>query len=114
MIEVMVAMVLTSLAVIGLVALFMVETRGGSDSRHTTEASVLAEDKMEVIRTMVTPIGGTEAGLDALGQTATANNIYNRTWTAAIGSTAVTYTVTVTWNEDGPTKSVVLRSMRNL
>ena len=113
MIEILIAMLLTSIAVIGVVGLYLVATRSGSDSNHTTEAAVLAEDKMEVIRTMATPSGGTETGLDSLGHTATTNNIYSRTWTATIAATTVSYTVTVSWTEDGPTKSVVLRSMRS-
>ena len=111
LIEVMIAMLLTAIAVMGIMALYLVEMRSGTTSRHTTEAAVLAEDKMEVIRTELTPAGGSETGLDSLGQ---AGGIFNRTWTATTSGAYVSYNVTVAWDEDGTPKKVVLRSMRNL
>jgi len=51
MVEVMVAVLLTAIAVIGIIALYITETRASSYSRHATEASVLAADKLETLRT---------------------------------------------------------------
>jgi len=111
LIEVMIAILLSAIAVVGLVGIYSVQTRGSSVSRHTTEAAVLAEDRMEDLRTQIAPATGSESGLDALGA---AGGIYNRAWTVAIGGSDITYSVTVSWNEDGITRNVTLRSKRGL
>ena len=111
MIEVMIAVLLTAIAMMGLVGLNMAESRSGRLARHTTEASVLAQDKMEVLRTMTSTslANGTESSLDALGQS---GGIYGRSWVVS-GSDPVVYAVTVSWNEDGTSKAVTMRSRRN-
>jgi prepilin-type N-terminal cleavage/methylation domain-containing protein len=111
LIEVMIAILLSAIAVVGLVGIYSVQTRGSSVSRHTTEAAVLAEDRMETLRTQTAPATGSETGLDAIGA---AGGIYNRAWTVAIGGADITYSVTVSWNEDGITRNVTLRSKRGL
>lgn len=111
LIEVMIAILLSAIAVVGLVGIYSVQTRGSSVSRHTTEAAVLAEDRMEDLRTQTAPVNGSESGLDALGA---AGGIYNRNWAVAIGAADITYSVTVSWNEDGITRNVTLRSKRGL
>jgi len=111
LIEVMIAILLSAIAVVGLVGIYSVQTRGSSVSRHTTEAAVLAEDRMETLRTQTVPATGSESGLDAIGA---AGGIYNRAWTVAIGTVDITYSVTVSWNEDGITRNVTLRSKRGL
>lgn len=110
MIEVMVAILITAIAVIGVVALFRVQTTAASFSRHSTEATVLAGDKMEALRTEGTPASGSDSNLDALGHT---GGIYSRAWTVTTGVTLIDYTVTTTWNEDGINRTVTLRSKRN-
>jgi hypothetical protein len=66
---------------------------------------------MEDLRTQTAPVAGSESGLDALGG---AGGIYNRSWAVAIGGVDITYSVTVSWNEDGITRNVTLRSKRGL
>ena len=51
LLEVMIAMVLTALAIMGIIALYVTETKASGFSRHTTEAAVLAQDKIEFLRT---------------------------------------------------------------
>jgi hypothetical protein len=118
LIEVMVALLLTVIAVIGIVALYMIESRASGFSRHETEASVLAEDKMEVLRTITPPCQGAIpcaqlAGVDANiteEELAGSNGIYTRTWsiTPNTGPTPDwwDYLVSVTWTEDGVPRSV--------
>ena len=106
-------MLLTAIAVVGLVGLYMVETRSSSYSRHNTEAAFLAADKMEFLRTQASPATGTfsETGLDELGgQT----GMYGRTWTIVTGAGWLDCTVSATWSEDGLSRTVTLRSRRAL
>lgn len=111
MVEVMVAVLLSAIAVMGVMGLYSAETRGGTVARHSTEASVLAQDKMEQLRATSVPTAGSESNLDATGATVS-GAMYSRSWT--VTSTApYTYTVTVSWSEDGVAKTVTLRSTRN-
>ncbi|MBS1119925.1 MAG: hypothetical protein H6Q90_2153 [Deltaproteobacteria bacterium] len=111
LIEVMIAMLLAVIAVVGLVGLFSVNTRAARGSRHTTEAAVLAEDRMETIRTQILPTSGAESSLDPLGAS---GGVFTRTWTIVTTPSEIQYAVTVSWNEDGTTKNVQLRSKRAL
>lgn len=130
MIEVMIAIVLTSIAVMGIVGLITVETRDATAARHTTEASVLAEGQMEVLRATALAASGTgsdSAAVDAQGVTGQTTSIYTRQWTYTVGTTYTSYTVSVSWQDDGggavttcPTttsttvRCVTLRSIRGL
>lgn len=111
MIEVMIAILLTAIAVIGITALYSVETRSSGYSRHSTEAAVLAEDKMEFLRTQLTPVSGSEVGVSELGGV---SSMFGRTWTVTPSTSWTDYSVTVTWSEDGTARSVTLRSKRGL
>ena len=112
LIEVMIAILLTAVVVIGVVALFTVEARSGRLARDRSEATVLAEDKLEELRTQTPTLiaGGGQTGLDSLGQP---GGKYDRTWTVSGSTAPIILTVTVTWNEDGATETVTLHSERN-
>ena len=115
MIEVMIAVLLTAIAVIGIVGLYRVQTRSSGYSRFSTEASVLAADKMEQLRTIAITAAGTgaESGpIDARGQTG-AGGIFDRSWVIAASGSQWKLEVTVQWDDDGQTRSVVLHSLRN-
>ncbi len=111
MIEVMIAMLLAVIAVVGLVGLFSINARSARGSRHTTEAAVLAEDKMEVLRTEAVPVSGTDTGLDPLGAP---GGTYDRAWTIVSSATQIEYQVVVSWDEDGTVRNVTMRSKRGL
>jgi type II secretory pathway pseudopilin PulG len=111
LVEVMIAIVLSMVAVVGVTGLYMVETRSASDSRHKTEAAVLCEDKMEWLRTQSVPVTGSETGLNELGGV---GGMYDRSWTVAVGTNYIDYSVQVSWSEDGVPASETVRSRRNL
>ena len=117
MIEVMVAILLTAIAIIGILALYMAQSRAGSYSRHTSEASVLATDGIEALRTSPNspPSLPTLSNVDERGK---AGGIFTRSATvsALVGSAPTGYydlRVVVTWDEDGVARSVVLNGRRN-
>ena len=110
MIEVMVAILLTAVAVIGISALYRVATRSSSFTRHNTEAAVLAEDKREWLRTQLSPIAGSDTPSELAGTT----SMYTRQWTVTTNANWIDYQVDVTWTEDGDPRVVSLRSKRGL
>jgi prepilin-type N-terminal cleavage/methylation domain-containing protein len=112
LVEVMVAIILTAIGAAGIVGLYRVETRASGYSRHTTEATVLAEDRMEQLRTTTTPASGLESALDEPGGNP-GNGYFTRTWSVTPASSWIDYNVSVQWNEDGVVRSVNMNSKRN-
>lgn len=115
MIEVMVALLLTAIAASGIIGLFMVQTRSSGYSRHSTEATILAQDEMERLRAMNVGVGsGSTANLNELGQS---GGIFTRSWTIATTASGphLDVTVSVSWNEDGSTtpRTVTLVSRKS-
>lgn len=101
MIEVMISVLVTAIAAIGFIAMYMTETKASSFTRHSSEASVLATDKLEQLRTLQTPAAGNDA-VDALGN---AGGMYTRRWTITTAATYTDVSVAVGWNEDESTTS---------
>lgn len=128
LIEVMISVLLAVIGVMGIVALTTVSVRDSSAARHATEASVLAEDKMEVLRS--TTLAGTGTGTDAQpvdpqgSTTASSSAIYTRSWTWTASTATVTYSVSVSWKDEGTAavttcttsgaRCVTMRSIRGL
>lgn len=116
MVEVMVAILLAAIGTAGIVALYMSTTRASGFSRHSTEAAVLAEDKLEKLRTMSVAAmsTGSPETVDATGKVVT-GGYYTRSWTVTAGASYYDIVVTVSWLEDSPTaRSVTMRTRRNL
>lgn len=115
MIEVMIAVLLTAVATSGIIGLYVATTRSSGFSRHVTEATILAQDGMERARTAplpaTLPSSISETGLDEHGAS---GGMFDRT-TDTTDTTAgyAELVVTVSWTEDGVSRSVVLRSRRN-
>jgi prepilin-type N-terminal cleavage/methylation domain-containing protein len=117
MVEVLVSILLTAIATTGILALYLVETRASSYSRHQTEATVLAQDKMESLRTAAAPgvtTTTTETGLNEKGKVVSGGMYTRVATTTPINTSYADVTVTVSWTEDGVAKKVILRSKRNL
>jgi Tfp pilus assembly protein PilV len=110
MVEVMIAILLTAIAVIGIMALFMTETRASSYSRHSTEATALAADKLEKLRTMAAPAAGAETDLDPQGA---AGGIFGRTWSVDTSNPSFTdISVDVSWDENGDARTITMHARR--
>lgn len=111
MIEVMVALLLTAVAVMGILAVYLAEVRASSYTRHATEAAILAQDKLEQLRTQV---AATSSGSDVnINERGTSPGLYTRRWTMTLASGYADVVITMTWSEDGVAKQFVLRGRRN-
>lgn len=111
LIEVMIAILLTALTVIGVLGLYRVETRASSFSRRETEAAVLAQDKLEELRAQATLSGGTDNPVDQLS----GSSIFTRSWSIAPNGSNPSISdinVTVSWDDDGTTRSVTVTAQR--
>jgi prepilin-type N-terminal cleavage/methylation domain-containing protein len=110
MIEVMIASLLTAIAMSGIVGLYMVQMRSSGYSRRNTEATILAEDKMEFLRTQLAPASGTETVNEPGG----VPNMFERRWSVAPTAEWIDYNVTVSWLEEGVLRSITVASRRAL
>lgn len=98
MIEVMISVLITAIAALGFIAMYMTESQAGKFTRHSTEAAILATDKLEEIRTQTTFTSSNDA-VDAQGA---AGGMFTRQWTVTSDTTNgfSTIIVQVGWNED--------------
>jgi len=110
LIEVMVAILLTALTVIGVIALFRVESRASMFSRRETEAAMLAQDKFEQLRALTPPSTSTtitETALDVQG--VAGSGMFDRTSTiTSVGNQLYDIEIEVSWDDDGFTRNVRL------
>lgn len=118
-IEIMIALVVLLAGMAGILMLQLTSTEATSFSRHATEASVLAEDKMEFLRTSpVFQLADGNDRVDALGVRDDVAGFYTREWLIVPGAAGepTTITVEVLWREkenlvDDP-YSIVMRTQR--
>jgi prepilin-type N-terminal cleavage/methylation domain-containing protein len=111
MVEIMVALMLTAVAVMGLLGVYLAEVRASSYTRHTSEAVVLAQDKLEQLRTQVAAsTSGSDLNINERG---VATGAFTRRWTETLGTSYADVVVTITWSEDGVARQFVLRGRRN-
>ncbi len=115
LLEIVVAILILTIALLGLASLTSTIINGNFFNRTLTVATTLAKDKLEELKSR--PLTGTTipsaySGTDYRGanmETATSTNAYfTRTWSAS-GTDPVTITVTVTWPTN---RSVVLKTIR--
>lgn len=106
MMEVLIALAILLLGIAGLLSMQMSAMRATSFSRHATEASMLAEDKMEALRTVATAsitcpsVAACTETVDARGNL-DADGPYTRVWTPSTLGGETLLTVVVSWNEQG-------------
>jgi Tfp pilus assembly protein PilV len=114
-IEVMISVLLTAIAVVGMIALFRINSNAGMMSRHQTEAAVLAQDKLEALRTGAAPtVGGPypDGPMNEQGTAISTGRYTRNTTIAAAPDNLFSVMVVVSWDEDGTAKSVTVRGIR--
>jgi type IV pilus modification protein PilV len=111
MIEVMVALLLTAVGVMGILGVYLAQVRASSYSRHTSEAVILAQDKLEQLRTQPSAqTTGSEANINERG---VATGMFTRRWSVTPATDYANIVVTIAWSEDGVPREFVLRGRRN-
>jgi type IV pilus assembly protein PilV len=114
LIEIMIAIFLLVVAMLGVISVTVMVIKGNSFSKTMTTATTLAADKMEELKN--TAYASLADGTD------TQESIFTRTWAVTDGPPYITYvdpnnpvmkTVvdTVAWNWQGTGHNVVLRSI---
>lgn len=103
LIEVLIALVILSIALLALAGLMVQTTRNNSFGNHMTEASTFAQDMLE--RLSARPIKDITSGADDVtGLTDTKSSTgqaYHRSWTVTMtpDSTHAEVAITINWND---------------
>lgn len=106
LVEIMVAMFILTIALLGLISVTVIVIKGNSFSKTITTATTLAKDKLEQLKN--TDYDSLAGGAD------TVESIYTRTWTITNNSPAAgmkTIQVIVVWDWQGAARNVNLRSI---
>lgn len=100
-VEVMIALLVLLIGMAGMLSLQLTAMKATGFSRHATEATVLAEDRLEWLRTA--PVASLVDGSDQVNAAGdvVSTGLFTRTWTITPGTELTTITVSVTWLEQG-------------
>ena len=121
LIEIMIAMVVFSIGLLGVAAMQIAAVKGNSSSNGLTEAATIAQNKMEelmILDNYQTDPDLTNGPHVLPGTVSGATSIsYNISWnitdnTPPPATTLKTISVTVNWNQGGRTRQVVLDSLK--
>lgn len=112
LIEILIALVITSLGLMVVAGMFVTGAHGTSYARHATEAAVLGEDRLELM--LVTPSAQLASGADQVdgkGRPVTDGG-FTRTWTVAWEGNIARIAVQVAWREGSQNRQLVFRTLR--
>jgi prepilin-type N-terminal cleavage/methylation domain-containing protein len=95
LIEMLIALIILSIAFLSLAGLMAQTTRNNSFGGHMTEAATFAQDKLEELRAVswLTIIPGSDK------KTGSSGTNYDRIWGVAPNGNLKTITVTINWND---------------
>jgi prepilin-type N-terminal cleavage/methylation domain-containing protein len=112
LIEILIALVITVLGLSAVAAMFVANASGTSYARHATEASVLAEDQLELmLNTPTALLGNGYDRVDEKGVVVTDGG-FQRTWDVTWDGDIARITVTVTWTEGDGDRQIIIRTLR--
>ena len=100
-VEVLIALLVLLIGMAGMLSLQLTAMKATGFSRHATEATTLAEDRLEYLRTA--PVASLTSGSDQVNSQGdvVSTGLFTRTWTVTPGTELTTITVAVTWQEQG-------------
>lgn len=115
LVEVLVALAIMSVGLIGILALQRGAVSASGYSRRATEAAILAEDKLEELRTTPLLVADDADRVDAAG-VPTELGPFDRAWSIAAPDAAglSTITVAVSWNESDGAHTLTFRTLREV
>ena len=103
MLEVLIALLVLLIGIAGLLSLQITALHATAFSRHATEATVLAEDKLEALRTLPAAdiTNGNDGGTVNEQGIIDTDGLYTRDWTVDWSTGVGVLTVNVSWDEQG-------------
>lgn len=113
LIEVLIGLVILAVGLLAIAGMQMTAVKGNFFSHHLTQASYVAQDRLEFLDNL--PIDSLEllSGSYDDGTTIIAGVVFNRTYTVNINGNLRTIIYTVVWN-DGMNRNISLSTIRSL
>ena len=112
LLEILIGITVLLIGVAGLLSMQTSALRNSAYSRHSTEAAMLAQDKMEQLRTE--DLLGAAVGPEVIDEQGIpdADGLYTRDWNIVDTGPFIDIEVTVTWREGGSADQVYRVTMR--
>lgn len=100
LIEVLVGLVILAIGLLAIGGMQLASVKGNAFSGHLTQASVLAQDRLEVLRNL--PWGHPDLSVGIHDEGTIPNTIFTREYRVALipGTTMLDVTVTVRWRDE--------------
>lgn len=100
LIEVLVGLVILAIGLLAIAGMQLTSVKGNFFSSNLTQASVLAQDRLEILRNL--PWGHDDLSAGTHDEGTIPNTIFTRQYTVAVipGTTMIDITVTVRWRDD--------------
>jgi len=117
LLEAMVSLTILAVGILGVIGMFVTSIGGNAQGRHMTEATSLAQSKLDELANMVPYVNladDSETGLNPDGSIS-ASGLYNRSWTVTqpVGALdMMQITGRVEWTTKGRTHEIEMSSLR--
>ena len=104
LIEILVGLVILSVGVLAIGGLRVISIRGNFFSHHLTQATYVAQDRLEFLNTLAYAASALQAGShdDGTSQLSGSDTVFQRSYAVSINGDLKTITYTVNWNEGVP------------
>ena len=113
LIEVLVGLVILAVGVLAIAGMLVTSVRANYFSNQLTQASYVAQDRLEFLKTIPITNDALKAGTHAEQPVSISGQVFNRSYTVTVNGDLKTMTYTVKWN-DGKDHSVSFTTMRSL
>jgi type IV pilus assembly protein PilV len=117
LIEVLVGLVILAVGLLAIAGMLLTTVKGNYFSNHLTQASYVAQDRLEYLKTLplthASLTAGTHTSQPEAGPVTISGQVFSRSYTVTVNGGLRTITYTVTWN-DGRDHSVSFTTMRSL
>ena len=112
LIEVLISIVILSIGLLAIAGMQMASTRGNFFSHYLTQASYVAQDRLEFLDHLPYDDALLNAGTHNDGETTISGIAFNRSYGVAINGDLKTIAYTVTWN-DGMNRQIAFSTIRS-
>jgi type IV pilus assembly protein PilV len=117
LIEALVGMIILAVGLLAIAGMLLTSVKGNYFSNHLTQASYIAQDRLEYLKTLpithASLIAGTHTSQPEAGPVTSSGQVFSRSYTVVVNGNLRTITYTVTWN-DGRDHIVSFTTMRSL
>jgi type IV pilus assembly protein PilV len=112
LIEVMIGLIILAIGLLAIAGMQIASTRGNFSSKNLTQATYVAQDRLEFLKNLPLTSAQLQAGNYNDGSVTISGVLFNRSYTVAANGDLTTITYTITWN-DGTNHNVTLSTVRS-